>query len=198
MDRIKWLIVVIVAIIVIAGLKCSEFNSNSNLLLVALTTVFLLFYMIDNHKIACATEEGLLEAKRPQIGFEIEAKSAGPDFHTFVRVINHSNFFCNVFVSLNMRIYGQTIKHSPKYDGEEPWLLLPKQITGGWFSINELLNKVGKNLQEVAVDKSYEQSNKITIDLTIRAKGITGGETNYPSLHWYFQISPKVAWIYMS
>jgi len=168
--------------------------------IVTIATVFLVIltgiYVWLTRKLVKIQAYGIME---PMIGFDLRTEPEGNDFITRVYVMNNSRFFCQVWTNLNLKVYNSTIKHSPRYDGEEPWNVLPGAAVIGWFSISEVLQKTGRKLQQVITDSNINVDQKITVDVQLKAKGLPGGEIEYPSLHWYLELSPQhVRWVYMS
>ena len=139
------------------------------------------------------------EIMQPMIGFNLSIEAQGHDFLTHVHVTNNSRFFCQVWTNLHMHIYGRLHRVSARYEGSEPWNILPGGTIVGWFSVEEILRQNNRDLQEVIRDTQTGIGNKITIDVEIRAEGLPGEAVTYPPLHWYLELSERrVAWVYMS
>lgn len=166
----------------------------------AIATIFLVgftaFYVWLTRKLVKIQTQDIMQ---PMIGFNLTLEAQGSDFITRVYVTNNSKFFCQVWTNFNMKVYGEEHKHSHRYDGIEPWNVLPGGTIIGWFSVSEIFQKTDRNLQEIIADSKVDIDKKLTVDVEISAKGLPGGEINYPKLHWYLELSERrTCWVYMS
>lgn len=174
-------------------------EGTASILIPALAGIALLVYVWDTHRIAEVTEAQLLESQRPKVGIELVVRPSDLDFIINTDVTNMSNAFCQVWTKFDMQVYGKPVSHGSRYDGTEPWLLVPNSKTQGWFSISEILQKAGKNLSDVLADAQTPAQEKFSITVQLRAKGTPGGEIEYPPLSWYVRLDQaKVACVFMS
>jgi len=195
------LIVLSIAFGLVLGAVCVGLlkESIASIFVLALTGGALIAYAWDTHRIAEMTKTQLMESQKPKVGIQLVAGPTASDIILNTIVKNMSNAFCQVWTKFDIRVYGKRISHSARYDGEEPWNLLPNAEIQGWFSIFAILRKAGKDPTVVLPDNMVKEHEKLSITVTLRAKGTPGGEVEYPQLHWYVKLTPaKIDCVYMS
>lgn len=199
----RLLIAVGTVLIVCAAIAiiCPERANAVNAVAVSLTGVAILIYINDTRRIAAATEATMQSAGRPRISLALAVEAHQNDIMARPSVTNKSGFFCEVRTEFRFRIYGQMVSLEGHYNGETPWAVMPETTNYGVFSVAQLLGKAGKNLQQVMMDKATPDSEKLSVEVMLRAKGFPGEEIEYPRpLKWYLILTSGKApdWVYMS
>lgn len=177
-------------------------RSNSDVLeigsfvILALTLVTLIWYGYDTNSIARVTRErwnreGVLSTTYSmQLMGQKEEKG-----RTVFQLHNPSQLVVRAKVTCNFRLYGNPVEAGNLYDGHEAWLLFPQQTSQGWFEIESLLAKKGKNVgQMIAESTPGNQKDQFTMDLQLYFSDELGATRTLPTRRHYFDFK-RWQWI---
>jgi len=100
---------------------------------------------------------------------------------------NPSSLIVRARVACNCRIYGESIKIGPAYDGEDVWLLFPQQVSQGWFEVDSLLQAKGKTVTSMIAERTPGNSKtQLTMVLELEFWDELGGRRKLPPRSHYF------------
>lgn len=196
---IKFALFIIVAIVILSisldSYLCSDTFTNAGQFIVfAFTLIVLIIYAYDTHRIANATEQKWEEELKPKLSYEMFMNTMDEDDVIF-RLTNSTDYFIEVIVNCNLKVYGEDVSYPGAYDGSEKWRVFPHQISQGHFSIESVLSKKGKSRQEMAAESTTENETvQMTMDLEIQFENETGRKREYPPRRHYFVFS-KGVWV---
>lgn len=168
----------------------------ANLVILSLTLIVLVWYAYDTNSIAQVTRdrwkrEGVLST---MYSMELVGKK-GEAGRTLFRIHNQSVLVVRATVSCNFRVYGESIESSSAYDGKEEWLVFPQQTIQGWFEIESLLQKKGKNVAEMINKYTLEnRETQFTMYLEVNFCDELGTRRKLPARSHYFDFE-RWAWI---
>lgn len=195
------LIAILLSACAAAAVLCPDRANTVNVVAVSLTGLAILIYINDTRRIASATEETMQALGRPRISLALAVEPQQKDIIAKPSVTNRSAFFCEVRTDFRFRVYGQAVVIEGHYNMETPWAVMPETTNYGWFSIEQVLAKAGKNLQQVMQDKATPDIDKLSLEVMLKAKGFPGEEIAYPRpLKWYLVLTSgkNPEWVYLS
>jgi hypothetical protein len=165
-------------------------------LILALTLVTLIWYGYDTNTIARVTQERWSREGVLSTGYSIElVGEKGDKGHTVFRLHNPSQLVVKTKVNCNFQMYGTPIEAGNLYDGKEAWVLFPQQMSQGWFEIQSLLAKKGKNVgQMIAESAPSNRKEQFTMDLQLDFSDELGATRRLPTRRHYFDFE-RWQWI---
>ena len=126
--------------------------------------------------------------------FEITDKK-GQAGHTRVQLHNLSTLIVHARVACNLKIYGQPVSAGSLYDGTDIWLLYPQQFNQGWFDIESVLQKKGKNIATMIYECTPEnRKQQLTMLLELEFWDEFDKRRKLPSRPYYFDFN-RWLWI---
>lgn len=202
MPKTLWFTISLILLITLASAGHSLWRDPGQslevgaLLILAITLVVLIVYAWDTRRIANATEQKWEEERRPKLHYEmVLARQDVGDEKVMFRLINPSDYFVKARVNLNFMIYGDPVAYHPAYDGTETWLVYPRQMSQGWYSIGTLLGMKGKTSEQMLQERTASnKTQQLTCDLQIDFTSETAYSRQYPRRHHYFDFE-RWAWI---
>jgi hypothetical protein len=162
----------------------------------ALTLIVLVWYAYDTNSIARVTRErwsreGVLSTT---YGMQLTGEK-GQAGRTLFQLHNPSSLIVRARVACNFRVYGESIKAGPVYDGEDVWLLFPQQVSQGWFEIDTLLQAKGKTVTAMLAERTPGNSKtQLTMVLDLEFWDELGARRKLPPRPHYFDFD-RWAWI---
>jgi hypothetical protein len=164
--------------------------------LLSLTLVVLVVYAYDTNSVARITRdrwarEGVLGAtyNMPLTG------ERGDGRRTMFQIHNPSTLVIRAKVACNFRIYDEPVKAGPAYDGDEFWLVFPKEDIQGWFEVEQLLQMKGKSVPiMMAKFTPTNRTHQLTMKLELEFWDELGSHRTLPAQHRYFDLQ-RWAWI---
>lgn len=199
--KFRLLILLILAITVLSvflNYLCSSypFLDIGQLIILAITLVFIIAYVWDTHRIANATEEKWEQELKPKLQYGIILDPNDPQRNRVLfRLINTTDYMIEAKVNCNFKIYGEPVAFPGAYGGTETWDIFPHQMSQGHFSINAVLDKKGKNRDQMIEERSGTNANQqLTMDLEITFKNEVGRSGAYPSRRHNFDFE-RLVWI---
>jgi len=132
----------------------------------------------------------------PVVPYEIELRSSQDHSWWFSLTNLSSKYFIEVWVNLNLKVYGEAVEYSDAYNGKDKWFLFPNQFSKGWFSIDEILGKKGKAFSKIKEERTNDNvREQLTMDLEYELKcKETGKSRNIPRRRHYFDFKEEV-WV---
>lgn len=165
-------------------------------LVLALTLIVLVWYAYDTNTIARVTQERWMREGVLSTTYSIElVGEKGQAGRTLVRIHNPSTLIVRARVACNFRLYGQPVSAGDLYDGKDIWLLFPQQTSQGWFEIESLLQKKGKNVATMIGECNPEnRKEQLTMLLKLEFWDELGARRKLPARHHYFDFD-RWLWI---
>ncbi len=224
------LVIVIIALIIVFAIlnRTCEWGKPylepdiCTMVILAITLIVIMFYTVETHKMAKATEQSsrvardvYIESQKPIIscsimsgkiyyGSRINLEKNKPErakeleLDTRVIVKNHSKFNAQVWVNLNLKVYGKLVVIGPEYCGDKPWNLTSYQEVNGHFGIERhVLSKVGKTADQMKTERNDDnKTRQLTMDIQVEYQGRMGPRLSNPKQYWYFDFE-KNTWVYV-
>jgi hypothetical protein len=143
--------------------------SLGNFIILALTLIVLVWYAYDTNSIARVTRERWMREGVLSTTYSMELiGEKGQAGRTLFRIHNPSTLIVRAKVACNFRLYGDPITADPLYDGKDIWLAFPQQTSQGWFEIESLLQKKGKDVAAMIAEYTPDnRKNQFTMDLEL-------------------------------
>ena len=192
------LILGVTVLTIVLSLFCTSypFLDIGQILIFAITLVFVVIYAWDTHRIANATEEKWEQELQPKIQYEMKVNpNEEQSRRTLFGLINTTDYLIEARVNCNFRIYGESVTLPGAYNGTEDWVLFPHQISAGHFSIDAVLDRRDKTREEMIRERTESNTKEqLTMDLEISFRSETGRERNYPPRRHHFDFERWV-WI---
>jgi hypothetical protein len=193
-----FLILGILIVSVILGFyhTSSWYLEVGQLIILSITLAIIIYYAWQTHRIANATEMQWEEEMKPKLMYEIavDQSKKQSDIVKF-SLINPTDYIIETNVNCNFKIYGEAVQYDGAYDGTKAWVVFPHQGNVGWFSIDLLLSKKGKNRGDMIKERNESNQNEqLTMDLEIRFTSETGRSREYPPRRHYFAFD-KWIWV---
>lgn len=165
-------------------------------LILVLTLIVLVLYAYDTNSMARVTRERW--AREGVLGtiysMELVGKK-GDAGKTLFRLHNSSTLVVRAAVACNFKVYGDAVDYGPAYDGKEVWLVFPQQVIQGWFEIEALLQKKGKNVATMMVESTPgNRKDQFTMLLEVEFWDEMGSRRKLPARRHYFDFDRWV-WI---
>lgn len=114
---------------------------------------------------------------------------------TVVQLQNGSPLVVRAKLSFNFRVYGQPVTAGDLYDGSDPWVLYPHQVSQGWFEVAALLSQQGKTIAQVQAETTEDnRKRQLTMNLELTFWDEFGVTRVLPPRPHYFDFS-RWAWI---
>jgi uncharacterized protein with PQ loop repeat len=176
--------------------KDADALSIGSFIILAFTLIMLVWYAYDTNSIARVTRERWMREGILSTTYSMELTGEkGQSGRTMFRVHNPTTLVVRARISCNFRLYGDPIEADPLYDGQETWLIFPQQVSQGWFDIQSLLQKKGKNV--AVMIQEYTPANwkeQFTMDLELEFRDELGEQRKLPTRRHYFDFD-RWAWI---
>ncbi len=191
--------VILIAIVITYSAWSSKDVNALNIgsfLILSLTLIVLVWYAFDANTIARVTQERWMREGVLATTYSMELTGQkGQPGRTLFRIHNPSTLIVRAKVTCNFRVYGQPIKAGPAYEGEETWVLFPQQISQGWFEIDSLLQKKGKNVSAMIAEHTQaNRKEQLTMVLELEFWDELGARRKLPPRPHYFDFE-RWAWI---
>jgi hypothetical protein len=167
-----------------------------NFVVVSLTLIVLVWYAYDTNSIARVTRERWIRegVLRTTHAMQLTGEKGEPG-RTLFQLHNLSTLIVRAKVTCNFRLYGDPIPADPAYDGKEAWVLFPQQMSQGWFEIDSLLQKKGKNIAAMIAECTpANRINQFTMNLELEFWDELGARRRLPARLHYFDFE-RWAWI---
>jgi len=178
------------------GAKDATALALGTFVIVALTLIVLVWYAYDTNSIARITRERWLREGVLSTTYALQLTGQkGEVGRTLFQLHNPSSLVVRARVACNFRIYGESIKAGPVYDGEDVWLLFPQQMSQGWFEIESLLQAKGKTVATMIAECTpNNKKTQLTMTLDLEFWDELGIRRKLPSRPHYFDFD-RWAWI---
>ena len=80
---------------------------------------------------------------------------------TLFKLSNLSDVVVRAKVNLNFSIYGDRVQSDhDEFEGNSIWILLPHQLSQGWFELTPLLAKKGKTIDQMIEERVTNNKKK--------------------------------------
>jgi len=167
-----------------------------NFIVLALTLVVLVWYAYDTNSIARITRDRWVREGVLTTTYSMElVGDKGQAGRTLIRIHNPSTLVVRANVNFNFRVYGEPVESKTLYDGKELWLIFPQQVSQGWFEIESLLQRKGKNVAAMIAECSpANREQQLTARLELEFSDELGGKRKLPPRPHYFDFE-RWAWI---
>jgi hypothetical protein len=165
-------------------------------IVLALTLIVLVWYAYDTNSIARVTRERWIREGVLGTTYSMELiGDKGQPGRTLFRIHNPSTLIVRARVKCNFRLYGDSIKADPVYDGEDIWLVFPQQTSQGWFEVDSLLQKKGKSVAAMIAECTpANRKDQLTMVLELEFWDELGARRKLPGRPCYFDFE-RWAWI---
>jgi len=197
---IGFAVCVILIMAAVIWMTCSSNDARAlnlgTFMILSLTLVVLVWYAYDTNSIARVTRERWMREGVLSTTYSMELiGSKGQPGRTLFRLNNPSPLLVRAKVICNFRLYGESIQADPAYDGRDAWLLFPQQMSQGWFEIDSLLQKKGKNVAAMIAEYTpANRNNQFTMNLELEFWDELGARRKLPARPHYFDFERWV-WI---
>jgi uncharacterized protein with PQ loop repeat len=170
--------------------------SIGTFIILAFTLIVLVWYAYDTNSIARVTRERWIREGVLGTTYSMELiGDKGQPGRTLFRIHNPSTLIVRARVKCNFRVYGDSIKADPIYDGEDIWLVFPQQTSQGWFEVDSLLQKKGKNVAAMIAECTpANRKDQFTMVLELEFWDELGDRRKLPARPFYFDFE-RWAWI---
>jgi hypothetical protein len=119
----------------------------------------------------------------------------GDEGRTLVRLDNPSTLIVRAKVACNFRLNGDPVTAGRLYDGTDVWLLFPRQISQGWFTIETLAQQKGKSVAALIAECTpANRETQLTMRLELEFWDELGVRRTLPPRPHYFDFD-RWAWI---
>ncbi len=158
------------------------------LLLLDFTLISIIIYSYLTAKIASRIDGAILYGINPD---PHPIEELDTDFYLH----NRSNIVIHAYVCMSLKTYGQNvpIKHKA-YIGKKVWTIPSGKIYTGHFSMAELLEDQGKNVEEMKAKRTEGSSvEQLVLDIDVRYNSAFGEhQAGYQSWHFDFE---RMRWV---
>ena len=111
------------------------------------------------------------------------------------RLHNPSTLLVRARVQCNLKVYGAPVQAGALYDGDDVWLIFPQETSQGWFEIETLLERKGKNVAAmIAEGTPANRKDQLTMRLKLEFWDELGERRVLPARPHYFDFE-RWAWI---
>lgn len=170
--------------------------SIASLVILSLTLLVLIWYAYDTNSIARVTRARWLRDGVLSTTYSMDlVGTKGDAGRTLFRLHNPSPLLVRAKANFNFRLYGDPVEGDPPYSGKGTWLLFPQQVSQGWFEIDLLLQKKGKNVVQMIAERTpANHNNQFTMFLELDFSDELGEKRKLPGRSHYFDFD-RWAWI---
>lgn len=183
----------------------SDLDKLASIIILVVSAATVIKYADYTRKMLMIQHKAYIESRNPVISFVIIPQpGSGVNLPTYVAMKNHSDFDAAVFVALDLRVKGKSIRiSSPEYNGNKAWNLQARlPIVGAHFEpIPDVTAQTGlaiADLQRMWKSPnltSKERNAVLTVAIKIKYRGSTGQIITKPTSHYYFDFS-QGRWIF--
>lgn len=189
------LVLIIIIIVTIFNWQENDCLALANFVMLGFTLIVLVWYAYDTNSIAQITRERWIREGVLSTTYSMELiGKKGDSGRTLFQIHNPSSLVVYASVACNFRLYGgDTIEVSPAFNGKDPWVLFPQQVTQGWFEINSFLR--GKTIASMIAESTPEnRAKQFTMLLELEFWDELGARRKLPTRLHYFDFD-RWAWI---
>jgi hypothetical protein len=157
-----------------------------------MTLVVLVVYAYDTNSIARVTRDRWTRESVLATGYSFAMPGASVEDagHTTFQLHNRSALVVRAKVNLNLKVYGQPVTAGALYDGRDTWVLMPQQLSQGWFEVESLLSQQGKTVAALRAEISEEnRKRQLTMVLELKFWDEFGVTRTLPSRPHYFDFN---------
>jgi len=186
----------ITAIVAWRGWSTNHALALGNFAILALTLIVLVWYAYDTNSIARVTRERWMREGVLSTTYSMELLGVkGEAGQTLFRIHNPSTLVVRATVACNFRVYGEPTTGGPAYDGENTWLVFPLQTSQGWFEIESLVQKKGRDVAAMIAESTpINRKDQLTMALELEFWDELGARRKLPPRPHYFDFN-RWAWI---